>query len=120
LTGSIRLVPPAIGRRPTLDAISASLRRFSLAASSRIRGEFSASGSGAVYVFARTGTTWAQEAYVEASNTALNDFFDSSVSLSSDGTQVAIGAYWEASNATGIDGNQASNSATDSVAAEID
>ncbi len=68
--------------------------------------------AGAVYVFLRTGTTWRQEAYIKASNTNASDDFGSSVSLSSDGARLAVGAYGEASNATGIDGNQADNSAS--------
>jgi hypothetical protein len=73
--------------------------------------ENSSVSSGAVYVFRRTGSTWAQEAYVKASNTGVDDRFGSSVALSSDGSTLAVGAYSEASNATGVDGNQADNSA---------
>ena len=42
----------------------------------------SASGSGAAYVFTRTGTTWSQQAYVKASNTGTGDVFGSSVAES--------------------------------------
>jgi hypothetical protein len=71
--------------------------------------------SGAVYVFSRSGTTWTQEAYVKASNTGTlsateGDFFGAMVSLSADGTRLAVGAYGEESNATGINQNQADNS----------
>jgi hypothetical protein len=69
-----------------------------------------ASMSGAVYVFVRSGTTWAQQAYLKASNTGANDYFGSSVSLSAD--TLAIGAPGEASAALGIDGNQADNTAS--------
>ena len=31
--------------------------------------------SGAVYVYKRTGTTWAQEAYIKASNSEATDWF---------------------------------------------
>jgi hypothetical protein len=48
--------------------------------------------AGAVYVFARTGTTWSQQAYIKASNTAAGDQFGSSVALSADGTTLAVGA----------------------------
>ncbi len=67
----------------------------------------SAWGSGAVYVFTRDGGTWSQQAYVKASNTGSDDHFGSSVALSADGTTLAVGATWEDSNATGINGNQA-------------
>ena len=76
-----------------------------------------ATGSGAVYVFARTGTVWAQQAYIKASNTGANDQFGYSVSLAGD--TLAVGAPLEDSNATGIDGNGANNTATDSGAAYV-
>ena len=77
----------------------------------------SASSSGAVYVFTRTGTTWSQQAYLKASNTGAGDSFGFSVSLS--GNTLVVGAYREASNATGIDGNQTDNSATESGAVYV-
>ncbi|MFV1984356.1 MAG: Calx-beta domain-containing protein [Thiohalomonadales bacterium] len=63
----------------------------------------SAVGAGAVYVFRRVNTTWAQQAYVKASNTSGGDRFGISVSLSSDGNTLAVGANKEASSTTGID-----------------
>jgi hypothetical protein len=71
-----------------------------------------ASGAGAAYIFVRAGTNWSQQAYIKASNTGVSDFFGTSVSLSSDGNTLAVGAYQEASNATGINGNQLDNSQT--------
>jgi hypothetical protein len=67
----------------------------------------SVGASGAAYVFLRTGTTWAQEAYVKASNTGFADRFGSSLALVGD--VLAVGASGEASNAVGIDGNQGDN-----------
>jgi hypothetical protein len=64
-----------------------------------------------VYVFVRDGNVWSQQAYVKASNTGWNDQFGTSVALSGDGNTLAVGAWWEDSNATGIDGNQADDSA---------
>jgi hypothetical protein len=75
--------------------------------------------AGAVYMFARTGSTWSQEAYIKASNTGGIDLFGHSISLSGDGTRLAVGARFESSNATGIGGNQADNSATDSGAVYV-
>jgi hypothetical protein len=76
--------------------------------------------SGAVYVFRRsTGGLWAQEAYVKASNTGAGDFFGSSVALSGDGATLAVGANSEASAATGIDGDQTSDAATQSGAVYV-
>ncbi|HEY0986095.1 MAG TPA: DUF4215 domain-containing protein, partial [Kofleriaceae bacterium] len=71
----------------------------------------SASSSGAVYVFTRSGTTWSQQAYIKASNTDANDHFGTSLALSADGSTLAVGAYLEASAATTIDGDQGDNSA---------
>ncbi|AKU99053.1 putative outer membrane secretion protein [Labilithrix luteola] len=67
--------------------------------------------SGAAYVFVRSGTTWSQEAYVKASNTGANDCFGRIVTLSADGMHLAVGADGESSNATGINQNQADDSA---------
>lgn len=75
--------------------------------------------SGAVYVFSRSGSTWSQEAYVKASNTNANDYFGISLGLSADGNTLAVGASGEDSAATGIDGIQTSNTATDSGAAYV-
>ena len=77
----------------------------------------SASGSGAVYVFTRSGTTWTQQAYLKASNTETGDNFGSSVALSSDA--VAVGAFNEDSNATGVNGDQTNNSASGSGAVYV-
>ena len=62
---------------------------------------------------------WAQEAYVKASNTGAGDLFGRDVALSSDGSTLAVGAWREASSATGVGGNQTSNSAADSGAVYV-
>ena len=66
-------------------------------------------GSGAVYVFTRSAGTWSQQAYVKASNTEAYDAFGNSVSLSADGNTLAVGAWFEGSNALGINGDQNNN-----------
>lgn len=73
--------------------------------------------SGAVYVFRRIGSTWLQEAYLKASNTDAGDVFGQSVSLSGD--TLAVGAGFEDSAATGVDGNQGDNTAADSGAVYV-
>ena len=40
-----------------------------------------AQDSGAAYVFVRTGSTWAQQAYLKASNTEAGDLFGRSVAM---------------------------------------
>jgi len=62
--------------------------------------------SGAVYVFTRRGGAVAQQASIKASNPGDGASFGSSVALSRDGNTMAVAAYYEASNATGINGNQ--------------
>ncbi len=78
----------------------------------------SAGSAGAAYVFVRDAAdTWSQAAYLKASNTEFDDQFGSSVAVSGD--TVVVGAHLEDSNATGVDGNQADNSAFGSGAAYV-
>jgi len=51
--------------------------------------------SGAVYVFTRTSDGWAQQAYIKASNNDGDDRFGVSVSLSHEGSTLAVGAEFE-------------------------
>ncbi len=74
-----------------------------------------AGNSGAAYVFGRIGTTWTQESYLKASNTGGADNFGISAAISGD--TVVVGAYGEASNATGVNGNQNDNLAPGAGAA---
>ncbi len=69
-----------------------------------------------MYVFSRSDTTWTQQAYVKARNTDADDHFGSSVSLSSDGNTLAVGAYKEDSDVKVIDGNENNNFAADAGA----
>ncbi len=66
-----------------------------------------APGSGAAYVFTRTAGVWSQQAYVKASN--AGGLFGYGVALAGD--TLAVGAPFEASNATGINGDQDNNNA---------
>jgi hypothetical protein len=77
----------------------------------------SASFAGAAYVFTRTTDVWSQQAYLKASNTEVNDLFGSSVAVSGD--TLVVGARGEASNATGVNGDETDNSARESGAAYI-
>ena len=72
--------------------------------------------SGAAYVFARIGTDWSQQAYIRASNPDPYDAFGWSVDISAKGDVIAVGAYYEGSASTGIDGTQSDNSAQGSGA----
>jgi len=69
----------------------------------------SAAQSGAVYVFTRDANgVWIQQAYTKASNTDASDNFGFSIAL--DGETLVVAGYREASNATGIGGDQSDNS----------
>lgn len=61
-----------------------------------------AGDAGAVYVYARSGNAWMQQAYLKVSNPGLDDRFGWGVAMSADGATLAVGARGEGSNATGI------------------
>lgn len=73
--------------------------------------------SGAAYVFERTNGTWAQQAYLKASNTEENDYFGCSVAVA--GNTIVVGAYNESSSAIGVNGNQNNNNAGGSGAVYV-
>ena len=75
--------------------------------------------AGAVYVFTRTANVWSQQAYVKASNTGADDWFGYAVTLSSDGSTLAVGVNYEDSAATGINGNQTDNTKPDAGAVYV-
>jgi hypothetical protein len=80
----------------------------------------SASLAGAVYVYTRDiSDVWTQQAYVKASNTDALDGFGFIVALSGDGNTLAVGADGESSVATGVNGDQANNSAFNAGAAYV-
>src|SRR5437870_636492 len=59
-------------------------------------------GSGAIYVFTRTGATWTQQAYLKASNAEFMDSLGYSLAISQDGNTVAGGAADEDCKMPGI------------------
>jgi FG-GAP repeat protein len=61
-----------------------------------------APGSGAAYVYVRSGSAWSQKAFVKASNTDAGDGFGNAVALSDDGNTLAVGAPAESGSSTGI------------------
>jgi hypothetical protein len=79
----------------------------------------SADEAGAVYIFTRAGNTWAQRAYVKASNTDPFDEFGSAFALTRDGKTVVVGARIEASAAKGVNGDQNNNDAPEAGAAYV-
>jgi hypothetical protein len=77
----------------------------------------SAAAAGAAYVFVRTAGVWSQQAYLKASNAEAFDRFGSSVAISGD--TIVVGAQFEGSAATGVDGDQSDNSAAQSGAVYV-
>ena len=73
---------------------------------------------GAVFTYRRAATVWTQEAFIKASNVGV-DQFGRNVAIASDGSTIVVGAWQEASNATGINGNQADNSSANAGAAYV-
>ena len=67
---------------------------------------FSATDSGATYLFRFDGGMWSQQAYIKASNTLGSDQFGHSVSLNKDGNTLAVGAPNEYNLSPGINGDQ--------------
>jgi len=68
--------------------------------------------TGAVYLFSKNiSNTWRQKAYIKASNTGQLDRFGISLSLSSNGEILAVGASGESSNVFGVNGDQTNNDA---------
>ncbi len=94
---------------------------FEASAATGINGDQSdnaASESGAAYVFTRDGSGhWSQQAYLKPSNTGSGDRFGSSVAISGD--TIVVGAPWEDSAATGVNGDQANNAQSISGAAYV-
>jgi len=77
-------------------------------------------GNEAVYVFTRDGgSTWAQQTVVKASQSDSWDNFGLSVELSDDGSTLAVRAEVEDGAATGVNGDEADNSALRSGAVYI-
>ena len=48
--------------------------------------------TGAAYVFTRSGTTWTEQAKLNASDLAVYDKFGHSVDINDNGTYIAVGA----------------------------
>src|SRR6202790_3242161 len=105
-----------------LLAVGSSLEASSAIGINGNQSDRSMPGAGAVYVFARAGAAWSQQAYLKSSNTGGPDVgyrFGYAVSLSSDGSTLAVSETSDPSNATGINGNQKNTGAPDSGAVFI-
>ena len=67
--------------------------------------------SGCAYVFTRLGSSWSQQAFIKASNTASEAEFGYALAMSADGNTIAFSAVTESSSATGVNGNQTNSDA---------
>lgn len=72
---------------------------------------------GAAYIFQRVNGEWSQQAYLKAPNAGAGDHFGSSVSIS--GNLAVVGARFEDSVSTGVNGELFNNSATNSGSAYV-
>ena len=82
--------------------------------------EHLAAGSvGGLYVWARSGDTWAEQAFIKASNPNLEDWFAARLALSGDGNSLIVGAPMEDSAARGVNGREDDNSAVEAGAAYL-
>jgi hypothetical protein len=67
--------------------------------------------TGSAFVFGLQGGQWKQQARLRASNADVGDAFGERLALSADGRVLAVSAVYEASEAVGLGGEQADNSA---------
>ena len=75
--------------------------------------------AGAAWAFARSGTTWSEQANFKASNAGKTDWFGVRLAVSGDGRTLAVSAPNEDSAAQGINGNQDDNSADEAGAVYV-
>lgn len=78
-----------------------------------------AAQAGAVYLFTRSGATWAQSAYVKSSFSGSTHMFGRNLRLNAAGDVLLVGAGGEGSGATGVNGIQTNNNRPGSGAAYV-
>ena len=71
------------------------------------QGSNTAPNAGAAYVFTRSGTSWSQQAYLKASVSDAMDMFGWATTI--DGETIVVGAHFEQSTATGVNGDDTNN-----------
>ncbi|MEM6274944.1 MAG: integrin [Myxococcota bacterium] len=79
----------------------------------------SAQASGAAYVFARTEGQWIREAYLKPADGQFADLFAASVSMSSDGDTIAVGALGDNGGSPARDASASDGTVEDSGAAYL-
>ncbi len=85
------------------------------------RGDDEDGGSefGAIYLYARSEGMWSEHSYLKAPNAGVYDEFGSVVALDGDGTTMIVGARFEDSSASGINGNRDNEDSRDAGAVYI-
>jgi hypothetical protein len=81
--------------------------------------DLTAPGAGAAYVLSRAGVAWSEDAYIKASNPRSGASFGTALALSGDGTVLVVGSTYDASSATGVNGDAASVDASGAGAATV-
>jgi hypothetical protein len=76
-------------------------------------------GSGAAYVFTRSGTTWSQNAYVKTAHPRASTNFGHRATMAFDGLSFTVGAANDDSGSTMVDGNDQDASAMNAGAAWV-
>lgn len=79
-------------------------------------GNENAVGSGAAYLFSRTGSSWNQDLFIKAPQPDGNDYFGFSLDISGNGDTIAVSSYQEDSLASGINGSETDNSGAETGA----
>jgi hypothetical protein len=103
---------------PSLLAVGATYDASNATGVNGNQSDNSAYGAGAAYTFSRNSSgVWSQTAYLKASNAAREDFFG--VAMAASGDTLVVTAPYEDSGATGVGGDQASNSMPYSGAAYV-
>jgi FG-GAP repeat len=75
--------------------------------------------AGAAYVFERRGRRWRQAAFIKAKTPGAGDYFGHRVTLSADGSTLAVSAVLEDSAATGAGGDPAGGAVEDAGAVHV-
>ncbi len=85
------------------------------------RGDDEAGGSefGAVFLYARSEGVWSDHSFIKAPNTGVYDEFASIVAFDGDGTTMVVGARFEDSAASGINGDRNNEDVRDAGAVYI-
>ena len=78
-----------------------------------------AEDAGAVYVYTRSGTTWAPASYVKASSPRASAEFGISVALNGDGKVLAVGAFKDSGGGAGINPPRTAKTTEESGAAYV-